>query len=98
MNESLCAAIGIRLVFVLVFASLVGGPDRTGAGAGLEAVAIATTEVRGKIKSVDPVARTVLLEDGTRLVIPGSVTVNPAALKAGATVKASIEEKGGQRQ
>ncbi len=51
----------------------------------------------GKIKSVDPAGKTVLLEDGTRLLIPASVTVEPAALKAGATVKATVEEKGGQK-
>ena len=56
-----------------------------------------STEVSGKIKSVDPAGKTVLLEDGTRLMIPGSVSVDPAALKAGATVKASVEEKGGQK-
>jgi hypothetical protein len=70
MKESLWAAIGIWLVFVLVFASLVGAQT-------------------GQVP--------VPAEDGTRLMIPGSVTVNPAALKAGATVKASIEEKGGQK-
>jgi hypothetical protein len=34
---------------------------------------------------------------GSGLVIPGSVSVDSAAQKAGATVKASVEEKGGQR-
>lgn len=95
MKEILAAAIGIWLVFVLVFASLVGA--QTGQAPASKAAPIARTEVSGKIKSVDPAGRTVLLEDGTRLVIPGSVGVNPAALKAGATVKASVEEKGGQK-
>jgi hypothetical protein len=39
----------------------------------------------------------VLLEGGTRLVIPDSVKVDRGALKAGATVKASVENKGGQK-
>jgi hypothetical protein len=55
------------------------------------------TEVSGTIKSVDPAGRTVLLVDGTRLMIPESVRVTPADLKPGATVKASVEEKGGQK-
>jgi hypothetical protein len=33
----------------------------------------------------------------TRLLIPGSVNVDMAALKAGAAVKASVENKGGQK-
>ena len=97
MKESLVAAIGIWLVFVLVFASLVGAQTGQAPAPAPKAAPIARTEVSGKIKSVDPAGRTVLLEDGTRLVIPGSVGVNPAALKAGATVKASVEEKGGQK-
>ncbi len=97
MKESLVAAIGIWLVFVLVFASLVGAQTGQAPVPASKVAPIAKTEVSGKIKSVDPAGTTVLLEDGTRLMIPGSVNVNPAALKAGATVKASIEEKGGQK-
>jgi len=41
---------------------------------------MATTEVGGKIKGVDLAGRTVLLENGTRLLIPESVNVNTAAL------------------
>jgi hypothetical protein len=97
MKESLVAAIGIWLVFVLVFASLVGAQTGQAPVPASKPAPVAKTEVNGKIKSVDPAGRTVLLEDGTRLMIPGSVNVDPAALKAGATVKASIEEKGGQK-
>jgi len=93
MKESLWAAIGIWLVF----ASLVGAQTGQVPVPASKPPAIAKTEVSGRIKSVDPAGGTVLLEDGTRLMIPGSVTVNPAALKAGATMKASIEEKGGQK-
>ena len=62
MKEILAAAIGIWLVFVLVFASLVGAET----GRAPTRAPIARTEVSGKIKSVDPAGRTVLLEDGTR--------------------------------
>jgi Cu/Ag efflux protein CusF len=95
---SIMAAIGIWLVFLLVFVTLVGAQQApSSAPAPVSSPAAARIEVSGKIKSVDPAGRTVLLEDGTRLVIPESVTVSPAALKAGATVKASVEEKGGQK-
>ena len=74
------AAIGMWLVFVLVFATLVGaqtGAPGPGAEAGAgEDLGGSTAEVSGKIKSIDPAGRTVLLEDGTRLMIPGSVNVD----------------------
>jgi len=54
-------------------------------------------EVEGKIKSVDPSGKMVTLENGIQLMIPDSVKVNRNALKEGATVKASYEEKGGQK-
>jgi hypothetical protein len=101
MKESLLAAIAMWLMFVLVFISLVGA--QTGPPPAPASKPAATTqtpaqsEVSGKIKSIDPAGRTVLLEDGTRLMIPGSVNVDLAALKAGAAVKASVENKGGQK-
>jgi hypothetical protein len=98
MKEVVLAAIGMWLVFLLVFVSLVGA--QTGqppASAPKAPATAAATEVSGKIKSIDPAGRTVLLEDGTRLMIPDSVKVAPGALKAGATVKASVENKGGQK-
>jgi Cu/Ag efflux protein CusF len=99
MKIVITAAIGIWLAFVLVFTSLVGAqqgatPPAKSPG---KAPAAAQVEVSGKIKSVDPAGKTVLLEDGTRLVIPDSVTTSPGALKAGATVKATVAEKGGQK-
>jgi hypothetical protein len=54
-------------------------------------------EIEGTIKSVDRTKKTVTLEDGTTLAIPGSVKVAPDALKKGAKVSATYEEKGGQR-
>ncbi len=106
MKESLLAAIGMWLVFLLVFVSLVGaqtGPPPAPASkpattkTPAPAQSPAQGEVSGKIKSIDPAGRTVLLEDGTRLMIPASVNVDLATLKAGAIVKASVENKGGQK-
>ncbi len=53
-------------------------------------------EVEGKIQSVDPSGRMVTLEDGTELTIPPTVNVQRGALKEGAIVKASFEQRGGQ--
>jgi Cu/Ag efflux protein CusF len=84
-------------VFVLLFVSLVGAQTNKAPAPAAKPPAAATTDVSGKIKSIDPAGGTVLLEDGTRLVIPDSVKVDRGALKAGATVKASVENKGGQK-
>ncbi len=55
--------------------------------------------VEGKIKSVEPSGGSmkVTLDDGTQLMIPASLKVQRAALKEGAALKASFEEKGGQK-
>lgn len=54
-------------------------------------------EVQGKIKSVDSSGRMVTLDDGTQLTLPPTITVEKQALKPGANVKASYEEKDGQK-
>jgi len=54
-------------------------------------------EVQGKIKSFDAAGNTVVLEDGTQLMIPPTVHVERQALKPGANVKASFEEKDGKK-
>ena len=54
-------------------------------------------QVEGKIKSLDPSGRMLTLEDGTQLTIPPSVNVPRGTLKEGAIVKASFEERSGQK-
>ena len=54
-------------------------------------------EVQGKVKSFDATANAVVLEDGTKLTIPATLRVERQALKPGADVKASYEEKDGQK-
>jgi len=66
-------------------------------GWGLGVLAQQAGEVEGKIQSVDPSGRVVTLEDGTQLTIPDNVRVQRDALKEGAMVKASFEEKNGQK-
>ncbi len=51
--------------------------------------------VQGKIKSFDQWSKTITLEDGTTLRIPESVATT--ALKEGARIIATYEEKGGQK-
>ena len=71
------------------------GPGAPGAAPGAEKGQ--TKDIEGKIKSVEPSGANtkVALDDGTQLMIPASLKVQRAALKEGATVKASFEEKGG---
>ena len=54
-------------------------------------------DVQGKVKTVDPAGKAVTLEDGTKLMIPATAKVDKNALKPGANVKASFEEKDGQK-
>ena len=54
-------------------------------------------DVEGKIKTVDPSGKMVTLDDGTKLTIPPTLSVEKKALQPGANVKASYEEKGGQK-
>ena len=61
-------------------------------------MAWAADVVQGKIKSVDPSGQMVTLDNGTKLTIPPTLTVEEkSALKPGANVSASYEEKGGQK-
>ena len=54
-------------------------------------------DLMGKVKAVDKDGKAVTLEDGTKLMIPATAKVDKNALKAGANVKASFEEKDGQK-
>jgi hypothetical protein len=54
-------------------------------------------DIQGKIKAVDASGRMVTLADGTQIVLPPTLTVERQALQPGANVKASYEEKDGQK-
>jgi hypothetical protein len=54
-------------------------------------------QAEGKIKSVDPSGKLLELEDGTLLTIPATAGVQQEALQEGAVVKASFEERDGQK-
>ena len=70
--------IGIAMALLLVFAV---------AGVWAE-------EIQGKIKSVDPSARAIVLEDGTQLWMAEGLAMD--RLKEGASVKASYEVRDGK--
>ena len=52
-------------------------------------------DVQGKVKSF--AGNMVTLDDGTQIVIPPTLTVEKQALQPGANVKASYDEKDGQK-
>ena len=62
---------------------------------GLAVTPLWADEVSGKIQKVDTNDRSIVLEDGTQLWLADSVSAD--ALKEGATVKASYEEKDGKK-
>jgi hypothetical protein len=51
-------------------------------------------EIEGKVQSIDPADRVFVLEDGTKLWVAEGVSMD--ALKPGAKVKASYEERDGK--
>ncbi|HSB82446.1 MAG TPA: DUF1344 domain-containing protein [Candidatus Methylomirabilis sp.] len=57
----------------------------------------ATSQIQGKITSVDPSGKMVTLENGTQLTIPPTLNVQRDNLKEGAIVKANYEERNGQK-
>ncbi len=54
-------------------------------------------DVQGKLKNVDASGRVLTLEDGTRLTIPPTMKVERKDLMPGAQVKASFEDKSGEK-
>jgi len=78
------------LVVILLAASIVSATEAM-------AQAAQEKQIEGTIKSVDPDGGVIMLEDGTRLMIPASVRVQRDALREGAPVKARYEESGGQK-
>jgi len=60
-------------------------------------VALAQQDMVVKIKSVDAAGKTIVLEDGTKIMIPDSAKVTITELKPGQSVKLSYEEKDGQK-
>jgi Cu/Ag efflux protein CusF len=53
-------------------------------------------EVHGMVKDLDPSGKSLTLDDGTRLTIPPTVQL-PGGIKEGSIVKASFEERAGEK-
>ncbi len=51
-------------------------------------------EIEGKIQAFDPTERSVVLDDGSKLWLPGDATLD--SLKEGAEVKVTYEERDGK--
>ena len=51
--------------------------------------------VQGKIKAVDASGRVMVLDDGTRLILPSTARVDPEELKPGTMVKVSYQAQSG---
>jgi len=54
-------------------------------------------DVHGKVKSIDASGRVLTLEDGTQLTIPPAMKASSRAVTPGAEVKASYDEKSGEK-
>ena len=94
----------LRRISVVLFAFLVVLPlawvsesHAQGSPQGSAPAAQEMRQIEGAIKSVDPSGRMLTLADGTQLTIPPTVSVPKADLKEGTIVKASFEERGGQK-
>jgi Cu/Ag efflux protein CusF len=88
------------VIAILAATLLIGGASQAYAQAypqGTQGAAGTTGLAEGKIKSVDDSGRMLTLEDGTMLTIPPSAQVRQDLLREGAIVKASFEEKDGQK-
>lgn len=75
----------VATVFTLMLAVLLIAP-----------VSWAAETVTGKIQAVDGTGRMIVLDDGTRLVIPATVQVSREQLQEGATVQVTYEVSEGQ--
>ena len=59
--------------------------------------AVWAEDIQGKVKSVDPSGKKLILEDGTQLMIPPDLPVQAKNLKPGSDVKASYKDGGGNK-
>ncbi len=74
-----------------------GSSSSSGASPSGASPATKEQSIEGKVKSWDASSHMLTLQDGTEISVPASVQVKTDQLKPGADVKASYEEKGGQK-
>lgn len=53
--------------------------------------------IQGKVRELDRLKNIVILEDGTKLLIPESIKITSGTLRKGAMIIAMYEEKDGQK-
>ena len=58
---------------------------------------VQAAEVTGTVQAVDPAGKSVTLDNGTTLMIPATAKVDRKALTPGAEVKASYQERDGNK-
>ena len=58
---------------------------------------VSAAEISGKVQAVDPAGKSITLDNGATLMIPASAKVDKKALAPGTAVKASYDEKNGQK-
>ena len=89
----------VLLVAAIVAAVPIGWAGQVqaqGAPQGPPQMAAGAQQVQGKVTALDAAKHTLTLEDGTQLTIPPGAQL-PPDIKEGAIVKASFEERSGQK-
>ena len=86
-------ALFASLTAIAVLGALVVAPVM----AQTQAPAAGAKTIEGKVATVDPMGKSVTLDDGTKLMIPETARFSRADLKPGAAVKAAYEERDGQK-
>jgi Cu/Ag efflux protein CusF len=94
-NAAAVLLVGIALVGPVLGSTDALAQGAAPAGSQSQGQTATGSMVEGKIVNVS--GAKVTLDNGTELMIPSSVKVQRADLKPGATVKASFEERGGQK-
>lgn len=93
-------SLGIVLLVAAIVAAVPIGwavqVQAQGAPQGSPQMAAGAQQVQGKVTALDAAKRTLTLEDGTQLTIPAGAQL-PPDVKEGAMVKASFEERSGQK-
>jgi Cu/Ag efflux protein CusF len=88
------ALVGVLLVGLLA-ASAAWAPATFGQAQAPAGAPAAEKQIEGKVQSVDPVAKTVTLEDGTTLMVREAAMLKD--IQPGRLIKASYREQGGSK-
>ena len=96
MIHRLAGVTAVIVTGVLVLGGAAGTIAQTQAPAPAPATPAGSEQsVQGKIKAVDASGRVMVLDDGTRLILPSTARVDPEELKPGTMVKVSYQTQSG---